>query len=935
MTCTWIESKARAVLRHWTVAAVPAAMMSVVAAGVSHCFAAGVFASGERANAPRPAASDWCLVGMDCTVFAAADLDADRRAEVLTINSNRDLCAVWNVSGWKAAGWIVVRSEMPSDANGLLVTEIDSSSAGPEALVLTPGSLVVLSRFEGEKYQNEPRVIDGPSDVPMSLIERTVDGVFITDAAGTVWRFDGKAIAAAPGAKGSARGDAVASDGADIAADPPPYNTDAVVHARFTGDLNADGIADHFAVFDAKRPYEHRAVRVALTPNPSSDDQDSDGLTDAQEAEIGSNPLDRDTDMDGLLDGWEVNGLPRGIPLGSRIRTLRTFIEQSNAPIETAGAANGSIGDVTAPPPASQAWTTGGRAPDDVLSPLRQDVILSLSYFEGVDPAQMEGELPRVQGLYRAMGNPNPDGSSGVWVHFRVEPVMVAKADQTMPWWDVGNKYFPQRERGFMHWLQITPWGGGQSGQTADMGGAGNNWAVIAHEFGHQLSLSHEGDSPIPWCPLYPSLMSYAFSYSFDGDGNAIKFSTGEFRETVLDERRLSERLPYRYERVKYLANWPFRFTLKDDGGPDGAGGTLIDWNHNGVFDQEPVEADVNYGGSTNCGIRRNQEQTGSGPALAYVAGVCYLAASDLTRDGVWIKAYQGDEKWSEKRVVTNSASEEDPILVGGAEYGLLFHHHQYGWHVTRLDAKEVGTPARIPDLPVKPMNACRVGDRVLIVTRNEDDTLEYRWLTFKENDFNKPTVTTMSKLETRSLVTPGLAVDPSDGRLLIVTSMHNSRGGIYGMRVTWAALQGDRLWEQELKWTRGEGSGNGCCSKPVVAFTPGGQLNIFHQGGPDAAGRMIAYRTSRLASAALDEGWLTCMLYDVWTSSRVPVAFAAGPQGAIYSYRWDAGGTNAMLQTCHNGFGIDTQAMRDFNDGEQVSRWGIRHSKLYLARVP
>ena len=93
----------------------------------------------------------------------------------------------------------------------------------------------------------------------------------------------------------------------------------------------------------------------------------------------------------------------------------------------------------------------------------------------------------------------------------------------------------------------------------------------------------------------------------------------------------------------------------------------------------------------------------------------------------------------------------------------------------------------------------------------------------------------------------------------------------------------------------------------------------------------MIAYRTARIGNTALDEGWLTCMLYDVWTRSRVPVAFANGPQGAIYSYRWDAGGKNNNLQTAHNGFGIDDKPMKDFDDGEKISRWGIRHSILTM----
>jgi hypothetical protein len=460
------------------------------------------------------------------------------------------------------------------------------------------------------------------------------------------------------------------------------------------------------------------------------------------------------------------------------------------------------------------------------------------------------------------------------------------------------------------------------------MGGAGNNWAVFAHEFGHQLSLSHTGDSAPAWCPLYPSLMSYAFSYSFDGDGNAVHFSNGDFRDTILDERHLKEKLPYPYEKLKYLANRPYRFMLKDNG--DGT--TLIDWNQNGKFDEGEVEADINYGGSTYCGTRREHEAIGSAPSLAYVGDTCFLAAADQTKDHLWIKSYLGDEKWSDKRDIPGSGTERDPVLVGGKDFGLIFHHHLYGWHVTRFTGADIGNSAKIPDLPACEINACRVGDRVMIVSRHDDDTLEYRWLTFKDNDFSKPETTPAARLETRSLVTPGLGVDPADGRILLVTSLQNSHGSPFCMRVTWLKAQGDKVWEQEMKWTRGEASGNGCCSRPVVAFNNAGQLNIFHHGGPDASGQMIAYRTSRIANQALDEGWLTCKLYDEWTRSRVAVGFASGPQGAIFAYRWDAGGPHInWLATAHNGFGIDPEPMRDFNDGEKMSLWGIRHSILYM----
>ncbi len=886
---------------------------------------------------PRPVAFDWITTGPDCKLYAAGDINGDGFADVVTVNGNRDLCVLLSVNGWKASNWTGVASDVNPDALGLAVADVDSTAAGNEIVLIEKDRVVVFSKFVDGKFTARVEV-----QTPAGLSAN--GGEFAVDDHGQQWKLhDGRydkvpgKTEPQPSVAGKVAGwvvghlvGAALSQGLEelFVSWAPPYDPAAKAVAMSGGDFNHDGVEDQLVVFASTKPHDHHVVRIVITPNPKSNDQDSDGLTDDEERALGTDPYNRDTDSDGLLDGWEVHGLPRGIELGDLIKTYSKDAPEADRAMQ--------------------------------LNPMRQDVIVAVSYFEGVDPKQFAAEMPKVQAVYQKLTNVNPDGSHGIWVHFRVLPGFVPKAEQSMPWWDIGNKYFAKRERGLMHWLQVTPWGGGQSSETGDMGGAGNNWQVFSHEFGHQMSLSHSGDSEPAWCPLYPSMMSYAFSYSLDGDGNAVRFSNGDFRETVLDERHLVEKLPYAHEKLKYLANWPFRFTLKDNG--DGT--TLIDWNHNGKFDEGEVEADINYGGSTYCGVRREHEAVGSAGALAYVGNTAILAALDQTKDHMWVKSYLGDEKWSEKKDIANTGSESDPVLVGGRDYGILLHRHLYGWRATKIERKPVaaptqaeqgakpeekplvnavpapagveetvvGTPVQLPEVPSAEINACRVGDRVLIVSRHDNDELEARWLTFKDNDASKPAVSAAVKLETRSLVTPGIAVDPADGRIVMVTSMNNSRGSPFCMRVTWMKVQGDRLFEQETKWTRGEGSGNGCCSRPVVAFTNSGQLNIFHQGGPDDSGQQIAYRTSRVGNEKLDEGWLTCMLYDVWTKSRVPVGFANGAQGAIFAYRWDSGGPHVnWLATAHDGFGIDRQPMRDFDDGEKMSKWGIRHSIVLM----
>jgi hypothetical protein len=152
---------------------------------------------------------------------------------------------------------------------------------------------------------------------------------------------------------------------------------------------------------------------------------------------------------------------------------------------------------------------------------------------------------------------------------------------------------------------------------------------------------------------------------------------------------------------------------------------------------------------------------------------------------------------------------------------------------------------------------------------------------------------------------------------------------------VSWLRLEGDRLVHDETRWVRGEASGTSCTTRPAVAFDAAGQLNVFHTGMPQGDGQMGAWRTRRIGNAELDEGWLTCLLYDVWTRTRRPVAFAAGPQGAVYAFRWDAAEAHGMrvneLLVAHDGFGIEREPMRDFDDGAKVRDHGLAHSILWM----
>ena len=804
-----------------------------------------------------PPSETFANAGPEHVHFAALDVNGDAADDLLVVIGDRRILVARSCK-WKATGWIALSEHRVPE--GL----IDFRRVGRELHAATKDAVTRLraADFSTEETIAAPsgRAIDAIVDRDLLTIRSGQEFFERKDGAWRPWTAAATAYRTVPTLPG-----------------PPPYNLDAPLVATFAGDVNGDGRIDQLAVYRSKRPHDHLDIRVAVALRPDDPDRDDDGLSDAEEAVVGSDPTDRDSDGDGLLDGFEVKGWPRGAP-----------------------------------------------TPKTSLHPLRQDVVVLLSLFEPLQRGEpgLEKELERQAALYRGLAVKNADGSRGIAVHY-VDGASIPKQDQSKGWPELGAKNFPAAWRGLMHWMQVTPWGGGQAQQTGDMGGAGAN--CLAHELGHQLSLSHEGDSAAAWCPLYPSLMNYAFSYSLGGDGNAIRFSDGRFGTIDLCEAALSERLPFAKKDLDYLAAPPFRFTVADDG----RGGTLVDWDHDGVFEDGLVTADINYGSSTHGGIRRNHELSGTGPVLAYAGGVCWLALTSQNGDKITLKSYLGGEAWSEPRTVPGATTREEPVLVGGPDRGTILYRTPVGWWAARFDGAGIDRPFHLPELGSADLSAGSIDGAIMVITRKSDDRLEVRRLSFDP----KPRLTSPVTLDVRSQTPPGFALDRVTGKITLATAMPNAAGQAYCLRVTELTPHGERFIEGQTVWVRGALSNTNCTTRPVVAFTPDGRLAIFHTGWINGDnGLMYGYRTIRLGSKTLDEGWLTTLLYDVWTATRAPIGFAAGPQGAIYAFRWDCGPeaeTNRIM-VAHNGWGIDQEPMRDFDDGKKISEWGIIHSILW-----
>ena len=90
----------------------------------------------------------------------------------------------------------------------------------------------------------------------------------------------------------------------------------------------------------------------------------------------------------------------------------------------------------------------------------------------------------------------------------------------------------------------------------------------MSHELGHVLGLNHDGYQPHN-CPIYPSLMSYTYQNMLDGRVELKGYSHGLLGAIVLNERKLSERLPVPIQSVRFLANDPYYYPLRPAGTVD------------------------------------------------------------------------------------------------------------------------------------------------------------------------------------------------------------------------------------------------------------------------------------------------------------------------------------------------------------------------------
>ena len=245
----------------------------------------------------------------------------------------------------------------------------------------------------------------------------------------------------------------------------------------------------------------------------------------------------------------------------------------------------------------------------------RRDILLQLERFDNVDERHLKEQMDAAIKYYASLPIKNPDGSFGIDLHVLYqEPHPFSQHDQVLS--DFDGKYPPAAVRGIVHSAFAENNGPNVSKINGDNCHFNGGWKEFIHEFGHQLDLDHTGHWPSPTpagCALYPSVMSYSYSYMGGPHvGNTIGYSDGKFGMKI-DDRHLNKHLTVPIDQLYFLKGDPYNFRLKAD--PDGKG-TSVDWNWDGLFDETDVAGDIHFVHGSDLGSQNEIGKTPFAPAL-------------------------------------------------------------------------------------------------------------------------------------------------------------------------------------------------------------------------------------------------------------------------------------------------------------------------------
>jgi hypothetical protein len=674
------------------------------------------------------------------------------------------------------------------------------------------------------------------------------------------------------------------------------------------GDMDNDGDEDLLEFRFGKEAHTGTNVLLHRRISANETDSDRDGISNEQEQKAGIDPFNSDSDGDGLLDSWET-GEFRGLDMKA-------------------------LG----------------------CDPTRPDVICLISRFGNTKKETVDAAFKNITGYYDGLG-------------WSIHPIFieeVSDADMKRPWWELRDKFLPSKWRGVVHWMQVTPWGGGQADQLGDGGGCGGNeWSLYAtfiHEFGHQLGLSHEGFYPAAWCPTYPSMMNYAYSYGYEDDIKKIRYSDGALKDFVMKETDLDEALPLPYDKVKFLERGPYHYRLKANGAT-----TLIDWNWNGVFGEKHVRADINYAYSTTAGRRDEVGKVQAAP-WTFVHnrnGYVLYAQQGVRADGKGDPSVLPDKpgwlllrrlvkpfEWAEPIKVAEEGVTGDPVAISYKGELVVAYPSSKGVAVRwlKMNGDKVATNeiTIVDDTASVPSLGIYKGRLFLFEWAPKEGYVRYRSLV-KGHKFSEWAVALSAgayPVVIKSTAAVSMAVDTlKDEVVLGLTEDQDAktlnRWAIRRYKVRNGFLEPSTPKPNEVNSEREWVGGAAGKTRAIVLFDEKGltgmkgRILFFGLGSTSIQTPWsCAYVAQTIADKSVNGGWMVKRFYDEWTQSRSAPGAAWFNEDILYAYRWadgSQGDRDNILHVSYNGTGIEDAVMGDFDDVAFIRDFGMRHSILYL----
>lgn len=304
-------------------------------------------------------------------------------------------------------------------------------------------------------------------------------------------------------------------------------------------------------------------------------DSDLDGLTDDEEALLGTDPENPDTDGDALLDGWEALGIP-GVDL-----------------------------------PALGA------------NPLHKDIFVEMDFMvrdtasNGLGPNATV--LDGIRHVFSAALVNNPDGVRGINIH--LETGNEVPHDQLLNPAEVEfdaikSVHFDSQRAPVYHYMvwadsYLSPSDGSttSSGNAFDIpnsdfivtlgawnnGNGGTNFqklGTFVHELGHNLGLRHGGNDHVGYKPNHVSIMNYSFQMSGIMVNGQRRYDYQWLPLPSLDERALLE--PFGLGGDPRLSGVETK--IRPESGPFRSvdATSSIDWDGDGTINANPVTTELN-----------------------------------------------------------------------------------------------------------------------------------------------------------------------------------------------------------------------------------------------------------------------------------------------------------------------------------------------------